>query len=120
MAKAKVTVGFYTATRYNSFFQAGTVISEEKFEEYIKERADEFKEDENRFEDYLEDNYTCKEMFDMNDKERAEVRQDYLDKCEEWAKDELEDDWEYNELETEVEVAPKQPKGKCPCPCNQY
>ena len=120
MAKAKVTVGFYTATRYNSFFSAGTAISEEKFEEYIKERADEFKEDENRFEDYLEDNYTCKEMFDMNDKERAEVRQEYLDKCEEWAKDELEDDWEYNELETEVEVAPKQPKGKCPCPCNQY
>lgn len=123
MAKAKVTVGFYTATRWNSFFSAGTAISEEQFEEYVKERADEFREDENQFETYLEDNYSCKEVFDMNESERAEVRQEYLDKCEEWARDELDDDWEYNELKAEVEVPAAttltQPKGKCPCPCNR-
>ena len=120
MAKAKVTVGFYTATRWNSFFSVGTAISEEKFEEYVQERASELRKDESKFEDYLEDNYTCKEMFDMSESEKAEVRQEYLNKCEDWAREEIDDDWEYNELETEVEVAPKQPKGKCPCPCNQY
>lgn len=104
MAKAKVTGGFYTATRWNSFFSAGTVISEEKFEEYVQERADELREEENQFESYLEDNYSCKEVFDMNESEKAKVRQEYLDKCEDWARDELEDDWDYNELKTEVEV----------------
>lgn len=120
MAKAKVTVGFYTATRWNSFFSTGTAISEEKFEEYVQERANELREEESQFESYLEDNYSCKEVFDMSESERAEVRQEFLNKCEDWAREELDDDWEYNELETEVEVAPKQPKGKCPCPCNQY
>ena len=50
MAKAKVTVGFYTATRWNSFFSAGTVISEEKFEEYVQERANELREEKSHFE----------------------------------------------------------------------
>jgi hypothetical protein len=120
MAKAKVTVGFYTATRWNSFFSAGTVISEEKFEEYVKERADEFREEEPRFEDYLSDNYTCKEIFDMNDKERAEVRKEYLAKCEDDARAEIEDEWDYNEFNAEVEMpAGNLSKGKCPCPCNR-
>ena len=120
MAKAKVTVGFYTATKWNSFFSAGTVISEEKFEEYVKERVDELREEENQFESYLEDNYSCKEVFDMNESEKAEVLQEYLDKCEDWAREELEDDWYYNELKAEVEVPAEIPsKGKCPCPCNR-
>jgi hypothetical protein len=120
MAKAKVTVGFYTATRWNSFFSAGTAISEEKFEEYVQERAMELREDENQFESYLEDNYSCKEVFEMNEDEKAEVRKEYLAKCEDEARAEIEDDWEYNELSAEVEVpAGKLPKGKCPCPCNR-
>ena len=124
MAKAKVTVGFYRATRWNSFFSAGTVISEEQFEEYVQERASELRESENQFESYLEDNYSCKEVFDMSESKKAEVRQEYLNKCEDWAREEIDDDWEYNELETEVEIpaeAPaKKPKAKCPCPCNQF
>ena len=123
MAKAKVTVGFYTATRFNSFFSAGTVISEEKYEEYVKERAEELREEEHQFESYLEDNYSCKEVFDMNEDEKTEVRQEFLDKCEDWAREELEDDWDYNEFKTEVEVSAEvtstPPKGKCPCPCNR-
>ena len=123
MAKAKVTVGFYTATRFNHFFSAGAVISEEKFEEYVKERMNELRESENQFESYLEDNYTCKEIFEMGEDEKAEIRQEYSDKCEDDARAELEDEWEYNELQTEVEVsaevAPTPPKGKCPCPCNR-
>lgn len=123
MAKAKVTVGFYTATRFNSFFSAGTAISEEKFEEYVKERADQLREDENQFESYLEDNYTHKETFEMGEDEKAEVQQEYSGQCEDYARAELEDEWEYNELQTEVEVsaevAPTPPKGKCPCPCNR-
>ena len=123
MAKAKVTVGFYTATRFNSFFSAGTVISEKKFEEYVKERAEELRKSECHFENYLSDNYTCGEIFDMNENEKTEIRQEYSGQCENDAREELEDDWDYNEFETEVkvpaEVAPKQSKAKCPCPCNQ-
>ena len=120
MAKAKVRVGFYTATRWNSFFSAGTVISEEKFEEYVQERANELREEEIHFESYLEDNYSCKEVFEMNEDEKAEVRKEHLAKCEDDARAELEDDWDYNELEAEVEVpAGNLSKGKCPCPCNR-
>ena len=123
MAKAKVKVVFYTATRFNSFFSAGTVISKEQFEEYVKERTEELRETESQFEDYLSDNYTCREIFDMNENEKTEIRQEYSGKCEDDARTELEEDWNYNEFETEVEVpaeiALEQSKGKCPCPCNQ-
>ena len=120
MAKAKVTVGFYTATKWNSFFSAGTVISEEKFEEYVQERANELREEESYFETYLEDNYSCKEVFEMNEDEKTEVHKEYLAKCEEDARAEIEDEWDYNELNAEVEVpAGNLSKGKCPCPCNR-
>ena len=122
MAKTKVTVGIYTATRFNSFYSAGTAISEEKFEEFVQKRADELKREGHQFEDYLCDYYTYQEVFDMSDEEKAEVLQEYADKCVDWARDELDGDWEYSEVEVEVEVptavAPKQPKGKCHCPCN--
>ena len=123
MAKAKVKVGFYTATRYNSFFSAGTVISEEKFEELVADRKKELENNDGEFEDYLADNYSWKEIFEMNEDERAEVRSEYADRCVDWARDELNDDWDYNEFETEVEVPAEvpstSPKGKCPCPCNR-
>lgn len=123
MAKAKVTVGFYTATRYNSDYSAGTVFTEEQFEELVKERTEQLREEKRDFDEYLSNIYSYQEIFDMNENEKVKIRQDYENRCEDWARDELEQDWDYNELKAEVEVPAevpfKQPKCKCPCPCNQ-
>ena len=122
MAKAKVKVGIYKKRQrvYGYGYDNPDLISEEQFEELVADRKAELEKDENEFEEYLSDNYSLKEVFDMNEDEKAEVRAEYADKCVDWARDDLEEDWDYEEIETEVEIPSKHPKGKCPCPCNQY
>jgi hypothetical protein len=126
MAKTKVKVGVYTKSRraYGHGYDKPDLISEEQYEELVADRKKELVESESDFEDYLEDNYcSYKEIFDMDEDEKAEVRAEYADKCADWAREDLEEDWDYEEFETEVEipaeVPSKQPKGKCPCPCNR-
>ena len=122
MAKAKVKVGIYKKRQrvYGYGYDNPDLISEEQFEELVADRKEELVKSEGEFEDYLSDNYSYKEIFDMDEDEKAEVRAEYADKCTDWARDDLEEDWDYEEIETEVEIPSKQPKGKCPCPCNQY
>ena len=89
----------------------------------MADRRKELEKDDGEFEDYLADNYSWTEVFEMNEDEKAEVRAEYAVKCDDWAREDLEEDWDYEEIETEVEipaeVPSKQPKGKCPCPCNR-
>lgn len=125
MAKTKVKVGIYKKSRvYGYGYDNPDLISEEQYEELIANRKAELENNDNEFEDYLENNYSYKEVFDMDEDDRAEVRAEYADKCIDWARDDLEEDWDYEEIEVEVdipaEIAPKKPKSKCPCPCNQY
>lgn len=124
MAKAKVKVGIYKKSHvYGYGYDKPDLISKEQYEELVADRKEELEKDEVSFEDYLADNYSWKEVFDMDEDDKAEVRAEYADKCAEWARDDLEEDWDYEEMEIEVDIpaeAPsKKPKAKCPCPCNQ-
>ena len=123
MAKTKVKVGVYKKSRrvYGYGYHKPDLISEEQYEELIADRRKELEKDENTFVDYLADNYSWKEVFDMDEDEKAEVLSEYAVKCDDWARDDLEEDWDYEEIETEVEIPLTTPKGKClcPCPCNQ-
>lgn len=121
MAKAKAKVTVYKKSRvYGYGYDQPDLISEEQYEKLVAERKEELVKSEGEFEDYLSDNYSYKEIFDMDEDEKAEVRAEYANRCADWARDDLEEDWDYEELEVEVEIPSKQPKGKCPCPCNQY
>ena len=124
MAKAKAKVTVYKKSHvYGYGYDQPDLISEEKYEELIADRKARLEQDDGEFEGYLADNYSWKEVFDMDEYDKAEVRAEYADKCAEWARDDLEEDWDYEEIEIEVdipaEVHSKQPKGKCPCPCNR-
>ena len=124
MTKTKVKVGVYKKSRvYGYGYDNPDIISEEQYEELIAERKEKLEKDEVEFEDYLSDNYSWKEVFDMDEDEKDEVRAEYATKCADWARDDLEEDWDYEEIEVEVEIPAvnlsKQPKGKCPCPCNR-
>jgi hypothetical protein len=126
MAKVKAKVGIYKKRQrvYGYGYDNPDLISEERFEELVADRKEQLEKDDGSFEDYLADNYSWKEVFDMSEDEKAEVRAEYADKCVDWARDDLEEDWDYEEIETEVEIPTattvKKPKAKCPCPCNQF
>jgi hypothetical protein len=125
MAKAKAKVTVYKKSRtYGYGYDKPDIISEEQYEELVADRKEELVKSESEFEDYLADNYSYKEVFDMDENEIAEVLAEYADKCADWARDDLEEDWDYEELEVEVEICTevpsKQSKGKCPCPCNRF
>ena len=126
MAKAKVTVTVYKKSHvyvYGYGYDQPDLISEEQYEKLVADRKAELEKDDGEFEDYLADNYSWKEIFEMSEDEKAEVRFEYAEKCADLARDDLEKDWDYEELEVEVEIPAeipsKQPKGKCPCPCNR-
>jgi hypothetical protein len=123
MAKAKVKVTVYKKRNrvYGYGYDNPDLISEEQYEKLVADRKEELENKESEFEDYLSDNYSYKEIFDMDEDEKAEVRAEYANKCADWARDDLEEDWDYEEIETEVEIPTEIPsKGKCPCPCNRY
>ena len=111
MAKVKAKVVVYKKRQrvYGYGYDNPDLISEEQFEELVADRKAELEKSEIEFEDYLSDNYSWKEVFDMDENEKAEVRAEYANKCADWARDDLEDDWDYEEIETEVD---------CPCECH--
>ena len=125
MAKAKAKVTVYKKSRvYGYGYDQPDLISEEQYEKLVADRKAELEKDDGEFEDYLADNYSWMEVFEMNEDEKAEVRAEYVNKCADWARDDLEDYWDCEELEVEVEICAevhsKQFKGKCPCPCNRF
>ena len=126
MAKAKAKVVVYKKKpRVAGFgYDKPDLISEEQYEELVADRRRELEKSESEFEDYLSEHYSYKEVFDMDECERVEVRTEYAIKCADWARDDLEEDWDCEELEVEVEISTaitvNKPKAKCPCPCNQF
>lgn len=124
MAKAKAKVTIYKKLRvYVYGYDQPDLISEEQYEKLVADREAELEKDDGEFENYLADNYSWKEVFDMDEDDKAKVRSEYAVKCAKWARDDLEEDWDYEELEVEVDIPtatiPKKPNAKCPCPCNQ-
>ena len=75
------------------------VINEKDFNEKVEEREKDYKEDENFFAEWLNDNYYADEVWNLNEKERKEVRNNFLAKCEELAVRDVREDWEEEEIE---------------------
>ena len=104
MAKINVTVGVYAqANRYEEC----EVISQEQYDERVAERANEIYKNEDEFFDWLEDTYTVEEVWKMTDEKKKAIKEDtFKKKCNDWALDEIQDEWDYFEIETQV---------NCPC-----
>ena len=123
MAKTKVTVRVYHRLNDEYFKEQEHLISQERYEELVQERAKELKANDTEFANYLSDNYECIDIWDMTEGDKAKVRKDYKSKCEDWARDDLEDEWECYVIETSVETptspATKKVIAKCECACHQ-
>ena len=105
MAKANVTVTVYG---YADDWGNLEVISREAFEQLVRERAEELFQDNCVFEDWLDENFTTLELWDLTDLKKAAVRGEYKTYCLNSAEGELLDDWKEFEITTQAEV-------KCEC-----
>lgn len=108
MAKATVTVKVYGRAIRGGYVE---VISAEQYEEKVAARAKEFYEDEEEFYEWLEDNYTASEVWDMTDSTKKILKEvDYKDRCLEWAYDDVGSDYEEFVITTKV--------ADCLCDCH--
>ena len=105
---AKVTIIVYGKAIRGGYVE---VISAEQYEEKINARAKEFYEDEEEFYEWLEDNYTAGEVWDMTEETKKAVKEDsFKDACLEWALDDISSEYESFSITTEVE---------CGCECHK-
>ena len=104
MAKINVKVGVYARTNR---YEECEVISQEEYDDRVVERAREIYTSESEFFDWLEDTYTIEEVWKMTEETKKAVKENtFKAKCNDWALDEIQDEWEYFEIETQV---------NCPC-----
>lgn len=107
MAKVKVKVGVYAK---GNRYEECEVISQEQYDEQALARANEIYEDEREFFDWLEEHFDVEEVWKMTDEEKTAVREKaYSAHCKNWAYDDMADEYDYFEIETEVD---------CPCECH--
>ena len=107
MAKAKVVIKVYGKAIRGGYAE---VISAEEYNEKITARAKEFYEDKNEFYEWLEDQFTVDEVWNMTEETKKTIKEvDYKDKCLDWALDDMEGEYEEFEITTEVD---------CPCDCH--
>lgn len=110
MAKVKVVVGVYVGKDKYGYTQ---VISEEKYIEKVKERANVIYANDDAFWEWLEDNYGVEDVFKWTEEEKKAIKEITFKKLtENWADEELAEEWDYEEIETEVEISSS-------CPCNK-
>lgn len=105
MAKQTVTVTVYG---YADDWGNLEVISREAFNKLVQERADEIFQDHFEFEDWLEENFTTLELWDLTELRKTEVKSEFKHYCLVIAEKELFEDWHEFEITTEVEM-------KCDC-----
>lgn len=110
MAKVQATVVLY---RNDSEYDYTDILTQEDYEELIKTRAKEMYEDPEEFLQYLEDNYTLLEIFNLTEQDKKVIKKDdFKYHCETWARDEFSEQYSRIELETEVLTS-------APVPCNR-
>jgi hypothetical protein len=110
MAKVKTTVVMYQHTYYDD------IISEEEYQEMLNKRIEACDHSESEFDDWLGAKYTAIDIFKMDEKEKARVKDLYHQVNVEYVQSELADEWE--RIETTVYVDfDKQLKNECNCGC---
>jgi hypothetical protein len=103
MAKATVVIKVYGKAIRGGYVE---VISEEEYNEKIAERAREFYEDTEEFQEWLEDNYTVSDVWAMTEDTKKTVKEVlFKNKCLDWALDDIGCEYEEFEITTKV-VAP--------------
>ena len=112
---AKVKVGMYQANRWNDDYSEGDIISKEEFEQLKASKANDRIADDDNFEGYLSRKYSLFEIFEMSQSEKETVEQEYKKDCEEDIESEMSEQWNYIEIETEIEV-PTAEIVICGCP----
>ena len=98
MAKVKVTV--YARALPNGYCE---VISKEEFEVYVDKVAEELRNDELELENWLEEEYSHLDLWNMTAEDKAIAKEKFNALCRDWALDDLMDEWEELIIETEVE-----------------
>ena len=102
---AKVKVGMYQANRWNDDYSEGEIVSKEEFEKLKASKVIDRVADDDSFEVYLSHKYSFVEVFEMSKSEKEKIEQEYKEACEEDIESEMFEQWNYIEIETEIEVS---------------
>ena len=81
------------------------ILTPKQFEEVLDKTVKERVADENAFLDYLAQYFTHIELFEMDEEEKENVKQDFQEHCEEIVHRELIESWysDYEEITVELE-----------------
>ena len=74
------------------------VLTENEYNELVKEMAEDFRTNDDDFSEFLEQNYSHRDLWDTDEEERARIMEHWASKCVESAEYELDCD----EVELEV------------------
>lgn len=70
------------------------------FEKRVKEQVEDLSRDDSFFSDWLDDNFSTAEIFNMSEQDKKSALEDFMDKCQTQAREDLEGDgWEEVEIE---------------------
>lgn len=83
----------------------GTVFSKKMLDEVIKEKVAEELRSGRNFSDFICDDYTYFDLFSMNEEARAEIWKKYEEQARRWVEEEIEDYFDEQTIEIEVDVA---------------
>ena len=76
------------------------LLTDEEYEARIKETAKDIAEEDDAFDDFLRERYSSAEIFDFEEKDKANVREEFREWCEGTAKIDL--GYEFEMVEKEV------------------
>lgn len=65
------------------------VLTEEEYNKRAREMAEDFRTSDYNFSEFLEENYSHRELWDANEEERAKIMECWVNKCLDDAYDEL-------------------------------
>lgn len=80
-------------------WKSAQVMSDIEALDYLAQCADDYSKNDGYFGDWLDDNYTCTELWYMSDESRAEAEKNFQEACMEWAKEDFERAWNRQEIE---------------------
>ena len=72
----------------------GKTISENKAEDYINDKFDELAEDEDIFEEWLSDRYSLLQIFNLDEEDKENIKENFIDYLWMEAKDTFLEGWE--------------------------
>ena len=78
-------------------------MTEDQKKEYLKEQEQMAYEEEDEFENWLEDHYTQREIFNMGEKEKKDVDLEWRESCRDYVESCFKGDYEEEEITLRVE-----------------